>query len=193
MTPVPYPIAYALIGGLSTDSIVKHPQALEIFPEVKLIDFDTAAKDALENTHPSFIERIWEDERQATKIIKHEGCFIDYREVTVKTEPEKVLETIANSGSRELIMPEGYVPASNSKLLDSKAILFPWKKKFFGTQWIEWRAIPSLAKNMACLAQTVFFCPRGLFGFLYWYLFYPFHLRRFRSFLDKIVKQSEKQ
>ena len=25
MTPVPYPIAYALIGGLSADSVVRHP------------------------------------------------------------------------------------------------------------------------------------------------------------------------
>ena len=32
MTPVPYPIAYALIGGLSADSVVKHPEALEVFP-----------------------------------------------------------------------------------------------------------------------------------------------------------------
>src|SRR5512141_3016845 len=51
MTPVPYPIAYALIGGLSADSVVKHPQALEIFPEVKLIDLDSATKDALAKTH----------------------------------------------------------------------------------------------------------------------------------------------
>src|SRR5689334_20538286 len=61
MTPVPYPIAYALIGGLSADSVVKHPQALETFPEVQLIDFDTATKYALEKTHPAHIERIWDD------------------------------------------------------------------------------------------------------------------------------------
>ncbi len=47
MTPVPYPIAYALIGGLSADSIVKHPDALKVFPEVELIDFDTATQKAL--------------------------------------------------------------------------------------------------------------------------------------------------
>jgi hypothetical protein len=191
MTPVPYPIAYALIGGLSADSIVKHPQALEVFPEVKLIDFDTAAKDALEKTHPSSIERIWDDESQVAKSIKHEGCFIDHREVTVKAGSENVLEAITNFGIRELDMPEGYAPAPNSKLLDSKVMLFRWKETFFGTQWIEWRIAPH-AKSATCLSQTVFFCPRGLPGFLYWYLFYPFHLRTFRSFLDKIAKQSEK-
>ncbi len=33
MTPVPYPIAYALIGGLSADSVVKHPDALTSSPK----------------------------------------------------------------------------------------------------------------------------------------------------------------
>src|SRR5215208_6525058 len=64
ITPVPYPIAYALIGGLSADSVVKHPEALNVFPEVNLIDFNSAVKEALEKTHPSHIERVWDDGRQ---------------------------------------------------------------------------------------------------------------------------------
>jgi len=79
MTPVPYPIAHALIGGLSADSIVKHPEALTVFPEVQLIDFDSATKDALEKTHPDHIERIWLDNEGKTTSIKHEGCFILHR------------------------------------------------------------------------------------------------------------------
>jgi uncharacterized protein YbjT (DUF2867 family) len=76
MTPVPYPIAYALIGGLSTDSIVKHPDALKVFPEVKLMDFDTATHKALGFTHPDHIERVWVDGEPKSKALKHEGCFI---------------------------------------------------------------------------------------------------------------------
>src|SRR5215208_7942790 len=102
MTPVPYPIAYALIGGLSTDSLVKHPQALDVFPEVKLIDFDTATKDALENTHPSQIERVWADGKHEPKSIKHEGCFIEHRELAVNADPETVLEAITKFGVKEL-------------------------------------------------------------------------------------------
>lgn len=79
MTPVPYPIAYALIGGLSTDSVVKHPDALKVFPEVKLIDFDTATQKALGFTHPDHIERVWVDGTSHTKSMKHEGCFILHR------------------------------------------------------------------------------------------------------------------
>lgn len=76
MTPVPYPIAYALIGGLSADSVVKHPEALKAFPEVKLIDFDSAARKALGFLHPDHIERVWEDGKPGFKSLKHEGCFI---------------------------------------------------------------------------------------------------------------------
>lgn len=183
MTPVPYPVAYALIGGLSADSVVKHPQALEIFPEVKLIDFDTATKDALEKTHPSHIERIWDDGRPEPKSIKHEGCFIDHRQVAVNAEPEKVLEAMTTLGAREL------APVSKNTLLDSKATLFHLKEKSFGSQWIECR-VSRHVKN-ATLTQTIFFSPRGLPGFLYWYLFYPFHLLRFHTLIDKIARQSE--
>ena len=173
-----------MIGGLSADSVVKHPQALEIFPEVNLIDFDRAAKDALAKTHPSYIERVWDDGRPAPKSIKHEGCFIDHREVAVRAGPEKVLEAINCCGSEEL------VPVSNRKLLDSTAVLFHWKAENFGDQWIEWRT-PSPAKSVTNLSQTVFFSPRGLPGFLYWYLFYPFHVRRFRNLIDTIARRSE--
>jgi uncharacterized protein YbjT (DUF2867 family) len=78
MTPVPYPIAYALIGGLSADSVVKYPEALKVFPGVKLLDLDAATKDALEKTHPDHIERVWVDGTPGTKSLKHEGCFILY-------------------------------------------------------------------------------------------------------------------
>jgi len=80
VTPVPYPIAHALIGGLSADSVVKHSEALTVFPEVKLIDFDTATREALEKTHPDYIERVWAESGGKTKFIKHEGCFILHKD-----------------------------------------------------------------------------------------------------------------
>jgi hypothetical protein len=76
------------------------------------------------------------------------------------------------------------------ELMDSKGILLQMKDKFFGKQWMEWR-VTSQGQSMTCLSQTVFFCPHGLPGFLYWYLFYPLHLRRFRNFIDTIAKRSE--
>jgi hypothetical protein len=170
MTPVPYPIAYALIGGLSADSVVKHPEALKAFPEVKLIDFDTAAKDALDKTHPSHIERVWDDGRQEIKSIKHEGCFIDHREIQINTEPEKVWRAVEQLAEDK-----------------EKGIRGTEKIFSFGTRWVEWHL------SDHTLSQTVFFRPHGLFGFLYWFLLYPFHMLHFRGLIRKIKKQSEAQ
>src|SRR6266487_3803954 len=182
MTPVPYPIAYALIDGLSADSVVKHPEALNIFPEVKLIDFDSATKEALEKTHPVHIERVWDDDKQKAKSIKHEGCFIDYREVAVHAEPEKVFHAL-----RELIAKPNWFIEVNGP----QQILVCVKDQAAGNKWIEWRV--GQVGNLSYLTQTVFFSPRGLPGFLYWYLLYPFHLFNFRGLIKSIAKYSETQ
>ncbi len=153
MTPVPYPIAYALIGGLSADSIVKHPDALKVFPEVKLLDFDAATHKALGFTHPDHIERVWVDGSSRAKSLKHEGCFILY-----------------SFGVSQLA-------GGGSKLPDSKR---EYVNNFFGEMWIE----------QGDTSQTLFFSPRGLPGFLYWHLLYPFHWLRFRRFTNKIIEPS---
>jgi len=136
-----------LIGGLSADSVVKHPEALQVFPEVQLIDFDTATKDALEKTHPNHIERVWVDGYSKSKSLKHEGCFILH-----KVSPLPLGDGL---GVRENRTP-------------------------FGQLWFEQDGV----------SQTIFFSPRGLPGFLYWYLLYPFHWLRFRGLLRKIAKPS---
>lgn len=175
VTPVPYPIAYALIGGLSADSAVKHPEALKVFPEVQLIDLDTATQNALEKTHPTHIERVWHSGEVWTTL-KHEGCFIDHREIQVHAEIEKLLCVIEKLGAR-------------SPLPGGEGVGVIERIYSFGAQWIEWRV--RHVADATYLSQTAFFCPRGLFGFLYWYLLYPFHILRFRGLIKAIIKQSE--
>jgi hypothetical protein len=50
-----------------------------------------------------------------------------------------------------------------------------------------------LRESVTYLAQTVFFCPRGLPGFLYWYLFYPFHVFGSNGFLKRIAQDTKSQ
>ncbi|MEW6400519.1 MAG: DUF2867 domain-containing protein [Chloroflexota bacterium] len=177
MTPVPRPIAYALIGGLSADSVVKHPEVLTVFPKVKLLDFDEAAHKALGYSSPLHIERVWDDGRKSVKTLKHEGSFIHHREVKVNASVEKVFQSIvrfANKPNWQVVLRE-----ENARLIvcitDQPA----------GQKWVEWR-VGQIA-NLSYISQTVFFSPRGLPGFLYWYLFYPFHILSFRRMLQKCV------
>lgn len=188
MTPVPYPIAYALIGGLSADSMVKHAEALNIFPEVKLIDFETATKDALQKTEPAFIERVWDNGGRRFKSIKHEGCFIDHREVTVNATPEQVLSAV-----KQVIHTFGW----QIELNQPDRIFVCIRNQVAGEKWLEWRVRDasevSEERSVTHISQTVFFSPRGLPGFLYWYLLYPFHLFKFRGLIQSISRQSGTQ
>ena len=179
LTPVPYPIAHALIEGLSADSVVKHPEALTVFPEVKLIDYDSATKNALEQMDPSHIERVWDDGRGHVKSIKHEGCFIHHREMQLEAEPEKVMQEIERliHKSRDFVE----LKRSGTRTIVCK------KNQIAGEKWIEWRV--GHVSNVTEIAQTVFFSPRGLPGFLYWYLLYPFHVLNFHSLIKRVLRQ----
>jgi uncharacterized protein YbjT (DUF2867 family) len=180
MTPVPYPIAYALIGGLSADSVVKHPEALHVFPEVKRIGFDAATRDALEKTQPAHIERVWDAGRRAPTSMKHEGCFIDYRELTIHDGAENAFRALTALGEkRKWVMN---MDQSNGHLV---ACI---QNSVAGGKWIEWRVVP--IESGAHIAQTVFFCPHGLPGFLYWFLLYPIHWLRSTGLLKRIARES---
>jgi hypothetical protein len=185
MTPVPYPIAHALVDGLSADSIVKHPAALQVFPEVRLIDFDSATADALEKTHPAHIERMWVDGSAKTQFVKHEGCFILHEEVKINQEPEKIIQTIANLRNTPPL-PRGEGPGVRESYDNP-----------FGEQWIEWRVGRTAREasppggSPTYITQTLFFSPRGLPGFLYWFLSYPFQRFSFRGLIRKIAKRSQ--
>jgi len=187
MTPVPYPIAYALIDGISADSIVNHPEALKIFPEVKLIDFDTATLDALEKTNPNHIERIWIDNSRKAKLIKHEGCFIDQRGMKINSLPENVFRAIEQIAGKRNWRIE--IKEKNSRILIHDS------NQRFGKFWIEWLAVGHASPfrdfaSVTYITQTVFFSPRGLPGFLYWYLLYPFHIISFCGLIRGIIRRA---
>ncbi|MBV6396965.1 MAG: hypothetical protein HFACDABA_02569 [Anaerolineales bacterium] len=164
VTPVPSSIAYALVGGLSSDSVILHEDARRVFLEVKLIGFDSAARDALTRLHPDRIERIWTaDER--IRSLKHEGFFILHRK----------------HAGRSIIPPPSdaaeYYPALQNKwqveINDPTRVLL-YRPRPFGEEWIERRIVGRDS------ISTYFFAPRGIVGFLYWYLLLPFHIFTFR-------------
>jgi uncharacterized protein YbjT (DUF2867 family) len=182
-TPVPSPIARALVGGLSSDSVVMHKDAREIYPEVNLIDFESATKEALTRLHPLKIERVWDDGEDQVKILKHEGFFIDQCKIKVNAEPEEVFKEITKFterfGARQFVVDT--IEPNHFLLLRSRL-------KTPGQVWVEWRV--GRASNVGYLTQTVFFAPRGLAGFLYWYLLHPFCTVIFYLWVKSIARNS---
>jgi uncharacterized protein YbjT (DUF2867 family) len=175
MTPVPYPIAYALVGGLSSDSIVLHGDARKTFPEIKLIDFESAAREALKRLHPLEIERVWDDGLTGRKILKHEGFFITHQRVKVNASVEKIFQLIQSKFKKD--------PAFKLDTMEPNCLLlYKQQTGASGEGWLEWR----IAEGT--LIQTTLFAPHGLGGFLYWYLMYPFHTMARQRMLRTIMQ-----
>jgi len=73
---------------------------------------------------------------------------------------------------------------SNVELQNENHILFRSTLKAPGEGWMEWRVEDGL------LIQTAYFAPRGLGGFLYWYLLTPFHAYVFQGLIKTIAKKA---
>jgi uncharacterized protein YbjT (DUF2867 family) len=183
MTPVPRRIARALVRGLSHDSIVTHRNAHETYPEVNLMDFESATREALTHLHPLMIERVWDDGEVRIKFLKHEGFFIDYRKIKISAEPEKIFNVITRL-SVELEREQYAVDTTEPNHL----MLLCSQRKTPGGLWLEWRLSRDGDSNF--LTQTVFFSPRGLGGFAYWHLMYPLQSIIFHRMTENIVRNS---
>jgi uncharacterized protein YbjT (DUF2867 family) len=181
VTPVPKPIAYALVGGLSSDSLVLRDHARRVFPEVNLIDFDSAVAEALTHLHPARIERVWDDGQHISKSLKHEGFFVEHRETKIAASLEKIFAVLLQQAGKTNWLVED--SGSNQKLLIHKSHIF-------GDHWLEWHV--SRDNISTCLTQTTFLAPRGPGGFIFWVLLFPFRAFAFRSLLRTIAKRTSK-
>lgn len=164
VTPVPHPIAYALVGGLGADSVALRNDALRVFPEVRLIDFDSATKEALTHLHPDRIERVWESDERI-RSLKHEGFFILHQRL------------VGRNAIPPMSEEAGYHPTSQNNWqveVNEPARVLLHRSRPFGDEWLERR----VGRDTI---STYFFVPRGLAGFLYWWLTYPFHVLALRK------------
>lgn len=59
-----------------------------------------------------------------------------------------------------------------------------------GDAWLQFEVSPS-NQDSSCLIQTAYFAPRGLAGFLYWYLLYPIHGFIFSGLINKLALNAQ--
>ena len=58
-----------------------------------------------------------------------------------------------------------------------------------GTAWLQFQAKPRDGEQ-SVLLQTAFFAPKGLWGWLYWYMLYPFHALIFSGLINQIARRA---
>jgi len=101
LTPVPFPIATALVGGLQSDSIVLVDSARRMFPEINPISYAVALQTAMQDLLPERLERVWEGFGRDVVKTKHEGFLIDYRRLEVQASPSAVYANLIHVGGRD--------------------------------------------------------------------------------------------
>jgi hypothetical protein len=65
---------------------------------VTLLDFDSAAREALSHLHPARIERVWDDGARPARSLKHEGFFIEHGELQTDATPEALFRVLTSMG-----------------------------------------------------------------------------------------------
>jgi uncharacterized protein YbjT (DUF2867 family) len=181
LTPVERSYALPLVEGLQNDSLILDRAPLSLFPALELLDYTSAVQRALAETQPAHMERVWLDLDRDRVELKHEGMFIDYRRARVASASTTVFAAVRRLGESPLRV--GWIDSFETDFLSDDTLRLKVTQKIPGAAWLEWKVTPQ--GNESQLEQTVFFAPKGLPGFLGWYLFGPFYRQSF----DKLLRQ----
>jgi len=105
VTPIPAAIAQPLIKGLGNEVVVRDDTARRFFPEIELLDYETAVRLALGKIETHGVETAWSDaltssQGQTTPValISSEGMIIERRQRTVAVASEAVYRSFARLG-----------------------------------------------------------------------------------------------
>ena len=107
ITPVSYNTVMPLIEGLSADSIVNNEQARQLFPDIQLLDFETAVRYAMIKIENGDIESSWSDalvtsagDIQPYRFAMVEGMYIEKRQVLVDLPASYVFRSFSGIGGQ---------------------------------------------------------------------------------------------
>jgi hypothetical protein len=217
LTPVPANIARPLLDGMRSNSIVRNDAASRVFPDIKTIDYPQAVSTALDKLSPAFIEPVWENYSDSVKIIKHAGFLIDSRQLSIDATPETVFRVLTGLGGKTgwlylnrlwqlrglldrviggsgmrgrqegELRPGSKVDFYRVEILEPEQLFrLRAEVKAPGAGWMEWR-VKVLVGGNTRLSQAAYFAPKGMLGFLYWYILFPIHWLVFTGLIKRIA------
>jgi len=104
-TPIPYNISRALLESLKNNVVKTNDRAMEIFPEIKPIDYETAVKYALIRISENNIESIWTTSyippyHKASSFLDSEGLILMDYNGEIYSNPEKIYKIFTAIGGK---------------------------------------------------------------------------------------------
>jgi uncharacterized protein YbjT (DUF2867 family) len=220
LTPVPQMIAGPLLGGMRTDSVVRDEAAKRDFPQVDPMGYEASVYLALEHLAPGCLESVWKNgdssfrirregffiEGQQTRFQAHPDAV--YRTIIglggkrgwlymnwlwkLRGLLDAFIGGPGLRGRREesaLIQGDDLDFYCVEVLEPGQRLRLKADLKAPGLGWMEWLITGSAEGDMV-LTQIAYFAPRGLPGFLYWYILLPVHHLVFKGLLKAIVRQA---
>lgn len=223
LTPVPSRIAAPLIGGMQSDSVIKHSLVHNDFPEVKPMEYACAVQQALEQLSPDHLEATCVGNIPETSY-RSKGFFITCNKLDIDASPQAVFNVILSVGGKHgwlylnwlwrlrgwldrLVGGVGMRGKNEAKtpqlgdIVDFYHIdaLHPGERlrlkadlKAPGEGWMEWR-VRQKANDQTQFIQIAYFAPKGVTGFLYWYVLNPIHRLVFKGLIQQIAKMANKK
>jgi uncharacterized protein YbjT (DUF2867 family) len=105
ITPIPANIARPLIKGLGNEVIVRDAAALQLFPAIQLLDYETAVRLALQKMDTRDVETAWSDaltssqgDQTPVALISSDGMIIERRQRKVPAPAGAVYRSFARLG-----------------------------------------------------------------------------------------------
>ncbi len=105
VTPIPSSIAYPLIDGLRSETVVRDDSASRLFPYIRPIDYETAVRLALERLETGHVETAWSGALATSQgdvlpvtLTHEEGIILERRHLKVDASPEAVFRSFTGLG-----------------------------------------------------------------------------------------------
>jgi uncharacterized protein YbjT (DUF2867 family) len=105
VTPIPAAIARPLIEGLHNEVIVRDDKARGIFPQIQLMDYESAVSVALSSLKAGDVETAWSDALITTQrdippviLTTQEGMVVEHRQKLIDASPASVYRSFTSLG-----------------------------------------------------------------------------------------------
>jgi uncharacterized protein YndB with AHSA1/START domain len=220
LTPVPARIAGPLLGGMRTDSVVHDDAASRDFPRIHPLTFEASVRQALEYLSPDCLEFGLENGASSFRIeqegffIEGQRLHIDvpaesvYRAIAglggragwlyldglwklrgffdrlIGGAGRRGRRNVGNLGVGDILDYYRVEALESNRLVRLRAEL-----KAPGLGWMEWHIRPQ-PEGGAAVIQIAYFAPKGVAGFLYWYVLLPVHRMVFTGLLRAIARRA---